>query len=42
MFDYDATQLLSMFFEAGFYTTTLSKTDHGGHVGVQIFGRKGH
>jgi SAM-dependent methyltransferase len=42
MFDYDATQLLSIFFEAGFSSATLNKTDHDGYIGAYFFGRKGH
>jgi len=37
MYDYDATDVLATFFEGGFEGLSMSKTDHGGHIGAWIF-----
>lgn len=41
MYDYHGGQVLSRFFENGFDTLRLGKTDHGGHIGAWILARRG-
>jgi hypothetical protein len=40
MYDYDATDVLAAFFEGGFDGLSMSKTDHGGHIGAWLFARR--
>lgn len=40
MHDYDATDVLRIFFDVGFRSLSLIKTDHGGCIGAWIFGRR--
>ena len=39
MFTYDATKTLETFFDAGFSSVSVVKTNHGGWIGAWIFGR---
>ncbi|MGE5668568.1 MAG: hypothetical protein ACM338_10280 [Betaproteobacteria bacterium] len=41
MHDYALTDVIRTFVEAGFEEQHLVHTDHGGHHGVWVFGRKG-
>lgn len=41
MFDYDLTQILAVLIQAGIGEVAMRHTDHGGHHGVLIVGRKG-
>lgn len=41
MYDYDLNQLLAMFHAAGIDRLSLQHSDHGGHHGAFILGRKG-
>jgi SAM-dependent methyltransferase len=40
MYDYDATDVLAVFFENGFDQLSMSRTDHGGHIGAWVFARR--
>lgn len=40
MHDYDATEVLRIFFDAGFTSLSMVKTDHDGCIGAWIFGRR--
>ena len=40
MFDYDLGRLTNMFYSSGVRQITLLPTDHGGHLGVLVIGRR--
>jgi 2-polyprenyl-3-methyl-5-hydroxy-6-metoxy-1,4-benzoquinol methylase len=40
MFDYDLGKLTNMFYTSGIRQMTLLPTDHGGHLGVFVIGRR--
>jgi len=40
MYDYDLSQVVKLFNHAGVAELTLVSTDHGGHHGVILLGRK--
>lgn len=41
MHDYDLGRVIAQFYQAGFRSVHLEKTDHGGHWGAMIYARRG-
>lgn len=40
MYDYNLSALIALFCQSGFQDFKLSSTDHGGHIGVFVIGRR--